>query len=296
MDWKNSGRAGANVGGTVAAGLWEDIPASSATVATFGTDSTNRYDTPILVTIAIAVVPLIYGDGTNITGGALTCATGTNGLAMPYVNVGDLLHVLYMSKPTDNTGHFQTITDSLGNSFVAAGSGHYEASSNRQFLQAYSIVTNPGTPVVTGTYGSSNVSAQAIACAVLQGINKLNPFTTGSSQNNQQVIGASPAANSQTSTAPGSPLTYLPETLCGWGYCDGLTGAPTVGTSPVAFTDYGSMWGGLSGIACLRYETAIVSTPGPFAATFNPVASQTAYTFVLAFNQIVNTGKLMWMY
>lgn len=237
-------------------------------------------------------------DGTTASG--TSASTGTNGQTMPWVNLGDFIDVIFMSQPTDNTAHTQTVTDNLGNTYIDAGDGHYETSFNRQFARVYSVVTHPGVPTITGTYSGTGgiTGVQAIGCAVIPRgtVNAITPYTAGKQANNRQAIGASPSANSQTSTT--MPITtYTPAIIAGWGYCDGLTGPPTAGTAPLYFSlSNPQLWTGLSGIACLSYELSTVNSNGTYAATFNPVASQVAYSFVAAWNLIVNTSVIMWVY
>jgi hypothetical protein len=264
------------------AALLEDETVTSSVPATFGSNSTSQYDNIFSIAWAFNVSYPLLADGYNTSGVSVT--TGTNGTTMSAVTVGQLLHVLVMVQTASvNT---ITVTDTLGNTYTANGTGNY-TTSTRLYSTFYCSVTNAGTSQVTAHYGGS-ASTMAIAVANVTAattaiISPTTPYSAGNFENNKQVIGASPAANSQTSTNMPS-LVVVPAIVGGFGYNDGNNGAPTAGTSPVTFTQVGTCWAALGSSACLTYEVAQVNTATAYAATFTPIASENAYSFVNAFN------------
>ena len=235
------------------------------------------------VTLYDAPAGSLLADGTAASG--TTVATGTGGLGMSAVSLGQLIHVLLMAS-TSNSGDILSVTDSLGNTYVADSSGHYEATDSRQFLQAHTIVTTAGTPVITGSKTGSAVPMW-IAAAVVQPaylpltINTITPYS-GFQANNRQTaasIGSSPAPNSQTSGAMAALAT--PSLLSAWGFCAAGTSPPTPSSG---WTAGGNLLGALTS-GRLTYEFIANGLYGTaYSATFTPVPSQEAYTFVSAFN------------
>lgn len=215
------------------------------------------------------------------TAAGTTVATGTGGAAMGSVSAGQQIDVLFMAQSA--TAQTCTCADQLGNVYTQIDHLDRTALSSREFYRFGAMCTVPGIPVITCTYGaSSNLN---IAAAPLTGISTTIPFTGGMVANHFQSaasIGGSPAADLQSSTNTPT-LSFLPTTLAVWGYCDGKNAAPTTGT---AFTAFGTpVWASL-GTACLRYETEVYNSTTAVSGRFTPVASQDAYTFIAAFNEI----------
>jgi hypothetical protein len=222
----------------------------------------------------------VQGDGHTLSG--TTVATGTGGVALGLYNVDDQVDVLVMAKSA--TTHTCTISDNLGNFFVANFDHSLTASASREFYRFRAHIVNVGgSPIITATYGATAELAIAVTC--LSGILPSNPLSSGNWINHYQTaasIGASPATNSQASGNSPS-LLLQPALAAAWGYCDGNTAAPTAGT---AYTAVGTpLWGAL-GSPCLQYETQVITSYTTVNGQFTPVPSQDAYTFLAVFNEL----------
>lgn len=217
------------------------------------------------------------GDGTTASGTSVT--TGTGGVALPVVVIGNVIDVLFMAQSGSPNGC--TCSDGIGNVYTQIDHLDRTASSSREFYRFMAIAASSGTPAVKCTYGAT--SALAVAATVLTGIST-PPFVTGQVANHfQSAASIGGGSTDLQSSGNTPPLLVQPVILAAWGYCDGKNAAPLAGTG---FQDAGpNLWGAL-GVACLNYETLTYASTSPAAAKFTPVANQDAYTFAAAFDLV----------
>lgn len=144
-----------------------------------------------------------------------------------------------------------------------------------------------GSNALTITYGGTLASSYFKAAALYEwsGLSTSAPFIAGEF-NGQEQANTGVVANSLNSGNTGS-LTSQPALIIGFStIAHNTNGAPTVGTSPLAFTANGpSFWDFATGTPFAQVGSARVTATGAYAATFNPTATANFFTMVMALHE-----------
>ena len=150
-----------------------------------------------------------------------------------------------------------TLSDNLGTSniYVPIGIAYFTSASNTVFNMFLVRSCQPGAQIITGTGNASNVSR--ILVAEYSGLAGTYSFMSYADQN------GAPTGVNGINTGP-SPVPQQPAMV--WGLVLNFAGANavTAGTSPLAFTNFQTIWtGGFS-----AFEDARVTSGASYAATF----------------------------
>lgn len=159
--------------------------------------------------------------------------------------------------------HVGTITDTLSNGpFTIVGHADNTANQGDWIYVCQNILG--GATVLNAAWSSVNMSAFSVE--EWSGLGT-SGAVIGSSFTTQN--GTSSGANTVTTGL--IPTPKLPAIL--WSLCQDNTGShvPTVGTSPVAFSDGGSRYGNYTGGVRARSENARITLNGSYAGTFGNV-------------------------
>lgn len=231
--------------------------------------------------------PIAWADGGTGGSNASSVATNTNGHAFSApVALGDRILCVCENHNVTGVSQAATLTDTLSTNYGSALVHFLDVGSNYEFTIFEAPVSSAGTPVVT--YTNSLSSSISISCIAVRGVDPVTPYNIANWVFAGFSAGASPAANSLSSG--NTPALTAPTSLVlGWMFAAADGGPPTaVGSSPLAFTKYGSNMSNTGFLPSSFWEYANVSSSAAVAANATPFASQRNYAFAMVYNDAVN--------